>query len=102
PAEDLGRGGADVDPELLAQPAGAFGVGLGHPQQRRVVAGREQPAELPQKDGRSASFIAADVRKSEQVEAQAAEDTAAQLRAELPQLRVGLVHGRMRAEEKDL
>lgn len=52
--------------------------------------------------GRQAYWVCTLVEESEQVEAQAAEDTAAQLRAELPQLRVGLVHGRMRAEEKDL
>ena len=54
---------------------GAKGVGRGISEQflaagyTVVVCGREQPAELPQKDGRSASFIAADVRKAEQVEA---------------------------------
>jgi len=52
--------------------------------------------------GRQAYWVCTLVEESEQVEAQAAEDTAAQLRAELPELRVGLVHGRMKADEKDL
>jgi len=52
--------------------------------------------------GRQAYWVCTLVEESEQVEAQAAEDTALQLRAELPGLRVGLVHGRMKSEEKDL
>jgi len=53
-------------------------------------------------EGRQAYWVCTLVEESEQVEAQAAEDTALQLRAELPGLRVGLVHGRLKSEEKDL
>ena len=52
--------------------------------------------------GRQAYWVCTLVEESEQVEAQAAEDTALQLRAELPGLRVGLVHGRLKSDEKDL
>ncbi len=52
--------------------------------------------------GRQAYWVCTLVEESEQVEAQAAEETALQLRQELPGLRVGLVHGRMKSEEKDL
>jgi ATP-dependent DNA helicase RecG len=41
------------------------------------------------------------VEESEHLEAQAAEETAAQLRLALAQLRVGLIHGRMKPEEKE-
>jgi ATP-dependent DNA helicase RecG len=51
--------------------------------------------------GRQAYWVCTLVEESENLEAQAAEETAEQLRSELPQLKVGLVHGRMKAEEKD-
>ena len=51
--------------------------------------------------GRQAYWVCTLVEESDEIEAQAAEDTAARLRSELPQLQVGLVHGRMRAEDKE-
>jgi ATP-dependent DNA helicase RecG len=51
--------------------------------------------------GRQAYWVCTLVEESEHLEAQAAEETAAQLRLALPQLRVGLIHGRMKPEEKD-
>ena len=51
--------------------------------------------------GRQAYWVCTLVEESDKLEAQAAEETALRLRAELPQLRVGLVHGRMKAAEKE-
>ncbi|HUP93138.1 MAG TPA: ATP-dependent DNA helicase RecG [Solimonas sp.] len=51
--------------------------------------------------GRQAYWVCTLVEESDKLEAQAAEETAARLRAELPQLQVGLVHGRMKPDEKD-
>jgi ATP-dependent DNA helicase RecG len=51
--------------------------------------------------GRQAYWVCTLVEESENLEAQAAEETAATLRRELPQLKVGLVHGRMKPDEKE-
>ena len=51
--------------------------------------------------GRQAYWVCTLVEVSEQLSAQAAEETAALLREELAHLRVGLVHGRMKADDKD-
>jgi ATP-dependent DNA helicase RecG len=51
--------------------------------------------------GRQAYWVCTLVEESDQLEAQAAEDTERLLREELPQLQIGLVHGRMKAELKD-
>jgi ATP-dependent DNA helicase RecG len=51
------------------------------------------------KQGRQAYWVCTLIEESEVLECQAAEDTAAALSAQLPELRVGLVHGRMKAAE---
>ena len=51
--------------------------------------------------GRQAYWVCTLVEETDEIEAQAAEETAARLRTELPQLRVGLVHGRLKAEDKE-
>ena len=51
--------------------------------------------------GRQAYWVCTLVEESDNLQAQAAEETALKLRAELPDLRVGLVHGRMKAADKD-
>ena len=51
--------------------------------------------------GRQAYWVCTLVEESEALQAQAAEDTAAALRASLPGLRIGLVHGRVRAAERE-
>lgn len=51
--------------------------------------------------GRQAYWVCTLVEESENLQAQAAEETAVTLSAELPQLRIGLVHGRMKAEDKE-
>jgi len=50
--------------------------------------------------GRQAYWVCTLIEESEAMQCQAAEDTAARLRIELEELRVGLVHGRMKASEK--
>nr|WP_282571415.1 ATP-dependent DNA helicase RecG [Methylonatrum kenyense] len=52
-------------------------------------------------DGHQAYWVCTLVEESEQLQAQAAEDTAALLREALPALRTGLVHGRMKSAEKE-
>ena len=47
------------------------------------------------KEGRQAYWVCPLIEESDQLEAQAAEDTAAALAAALPEVTVGLVHGRM-------
>ena len=50
--------------------------------------------------GRQAYWVCTLIEESEALECQAAEVTAEQLSLQLPELRVGLVHGRMKAAEK--
>ncbi|XOZ35138.1 ATP-dependent DNA helicase RecG [Halomonadaceae bacterium KBTZ08] len=51
-------------------------------------------------EGRQAYWVCTLIEESEALQCQAAEDTAQQLQAELSELNVGLVHGRMKAAEK--
>ena len=51
--------------------------------------------------GRQAYWVCTLIEENDQLEAQAAEETYRQLREELPELRVGLVHGRLKPAEKD-
>jgi ATP-dependent DNA helicase RecG len=50
--------------------------------------------------GRQAYWVCTLIEESEQLQAQAAEVTFAELTSALPQLRIGLVHGRLKAAEK--
>lgn len=50
--------------------------------------------------GRQAYWVCTLIEESEFLQSQAAEDTATALRTALPDLRVGLVHGRLKADEK--
>jgi ATP-dependent DNA helicase RecG len=50
--------------------------------------------------GRQAYWVCTLVETSDALQAQAAEDTAADLRARLPMLRIGLVHGRLKGAER--
>lgn len=52
------------------------------------------------RDGRQAYWVCTLIEESEALECQAAEDTANNLQLSLPDLRIGLVHGRMKALEK--
>ncbi|MBA8889664.1 ATP-dependent DNA helicase RecG [Dokdonella fugitiva] len=51
-------------------------------------------------EGRQAYWVCTLIEESEQLEAQAAEVAFAELTAALPGLRIGLVHGRLKAKEK--
>ena len=51
--------------------------------------------------GRRAYWVCTLIEESDVLEAQAAEATARQLQAELPGVRIGLVHGKLKAAEKD-
>jgi len=51
-------------------------------------------------DNRQAYWVCTLIEESEVLQCQAAEDTAIYLREQLPELNVGLVHGRMKADEK--
>ncbi|MGL5907600.1 MAG: ATP-dependent DNA helicase RecG, partial [Shewanella sp.] len=52
------------------------------------------------KDKRQAYWVCTLIEESEVLECQAAEDTAEELRQALPELTIGLVHGRMKSAEK--
>jgi ATP-dependent DNA helicase RecG len=51
-------------------------------------------------DGRQAYWVCTLIEESEVLQCQAAEDTAILLQEQLPELNIGLVHGRMKAVEK--
>ncbi len=52
-------------------------------------------------EGRQAYWVCTLIEESESLQCQAAEETLEQLRQLLPDLRIGLVHGRMKAAEKE-
>ncbi|MEI6894112.1 MAG: ATP-dependent DNA helicase RecG [Colwellia sp.] len=51
-------------------------------------------------DGRQAYWVCTLIEESEVLQCQAAEDTAILLQGQLPELKIGLVHGRMKSDEK--
>ncbi len=51
-------------------------------------------------DNRQAYWVCTLIEESEVLQCQAAEDTALHLQAQLPELKIGLVHGRMKSTEK--
>ncbi len=53
------------------------------------------------RQGRQAYWVCTLIEENSELQAQAAEETYRQLREELPELRVGLVHGRLKAAEKE-
>ncbi|WP_293374762.1 ATP-dependent DNA helicase RecG [Nevskia sp.] len=53
------------------------------------------------RQGRQAYWVCTLIEENTELQAQAAEETYRQLREELPELKVGLVHGRLKAVEKD-
>jgi ATP-dependent DNA helicase RecG len=74
---------------------------------RTVVLAEERRAEVVQRihnacrAGRQAYWVCPLIDESEELRCQAAEETAASLRQALPEIRVGLIHGRMPARAKD-
>ncbi len=52
-------------------------------------------------DGRQSYWVCSLIEESESLQCQAAEETAQQLTAQLDELRIALVHGRMKADDKE-
>ena len=67
-------------------------------QRREEVIDRVRQAAV--NDNRQAYWVCTLIEESEALECQAAEDTAEELKLALPELKVGLVHGRMKPAEK--
>ncbi len=92
---------ADLDTSIIDElPPGRTPVTtVAMPDTRRedIVA---RVREVCREQGRQAYWVCTLIDESEVLECQAAEDTAAELTAQLPELKVGLVHGRMKAAEK--
>jgi len=92
---------ADLDSSIIDElPPGRRPVNtVAISQQRRgeVVARVAQACQ----EGRQAYWVCTLVEESEVLEAQAAEATAAELQLLLPNVRIGLVHGRLKAVHKE-
>jgi len=69
------------------------------PQSRRAEVVERVHAQI--KQGRQAYWVCPMIEESEELRYQAAEETAASLAEALPDVRVGLVHGRMPPREKE-
>ena len=73
---------------------------------RTVVISSERRPEIIERiraacgEGRQAYWVCTLIEDSDEVQAQAAQSTFDQLAAALPELRIGLVHGRMKAKDK--
>lgn len=92
---------ADLDTSIIDElPPGRTPVKtVALPDSRRAdVIGRVQQACAEQ--GRQAYWVCTLIDESEVLQCQAAEDAAVTLRTALPNLKVGLVHGRLKAQEK--
>ncbi len=94
-------GYADLDSSVLDElPPGRTPV-------ETVVVADTRRAEVVERieracgSGRQAYWVCTLIDESDLLQYQAAVDTAAQLAAALPSLRIGLVHGRMKAQEKE-
>lgn len=61
----------------------------------------ERVHQVCRNEGRQAYWVCTLIEESDVLQCQAAEDTAAQLAEALPGLQIGLVHGRMKAAEKE-
>ena len=53
------------------------------------------------RDGRQAYWVCTLIEESELLQCEAADDTAAMLAAQLPELRIGLAHGRLKSQQKE-
>jgi ATP-dependent DNA helicase RecG len=76
------------------------------PVQTVVISGERRPEVLARigevcARGRQAYWVCTLIEESEALEAETAEETYRRLREDLPQLSVGLVHGRLKAADKD-
>ncbi|NOX75346.1 MAG: ATP-dependent DNA helicase RecG [Gammaproteobacteria bacterium] len=93
---------ADLDVSVIDElPPGRTPVGtVVVSEQRRdeVVARMHQAC----REGRQAYWVCPLVEESESLQCQAAQETAEQLQQALPDLRVGLVHGRLKSAQKEV
>ncbi|VAW77217.1 ATP-dependent DNA helicase RecG [hydrothermal vent metagenome] len=91
---------ADLDSSVIDElPPGrtpVTTVALAESRRAEVV----QRAHQACREGRQAYWVCTLIEESESLQCQAAEDTAAQLTEALPELKVGLVHGRLKDTEK--
>ena len=92
---------ADLDSSIIDElPPGRTPVNtvaISH-QRRSDVVARVSSACA---DGRQAYWVCTLIEESETLEAQAAEATAAELQLMLPEVRIGLVHGRLKPAQKE-
>jgi ATP-dependent DNA helicase RecG len=92
---------ADLDVSVIDElPPGRTPVRtvvLAESRRDEIVARIEQACRA----GRQAYWVCPLIEESDELEYQAAEETAAALQAALPALKVGLVHGRMKGRAKD-
>ncbi|MBX2809788.1 MAG: ATP-dependent DNA helicase RecG [Cellvibrionaceae bacterium] len=92
---------ADLDYSVIDElPAGRI------PVQTVVISQQRRPAIIERiriacSEGRQAYWVCTLIEESETLSAEAAEDTEALLKDALPDIRIGLVHGRLKASEKD-
>ncbi len=94
------RAYADLDTSVLDElPPGRTPVATIVLDQQRRDAVIERVAAACQR-GRQAYWVCTLVEISDQLDAEAAEAAAERLRADCPQLRIGLVHGRMKPADK--
>lgn len=92
---------ADLDTSVIDQlPPGRIPVTTAAISDRRrteVVTRVRQAC----REGRQAYWVCTLIEESDSLQAQAAEKTAAELGEALPELRIGLVHGRMKSPDKE-
>jgi len=92
---------ADLDTSIIDElPPGRTPVTtvvMGDNRRNQVI---ERVYNACHNEGRQAYWVCTLIEESEVIECQAAEDTASELQNLLPDLRVGLVHGRLKADEK--
>ncbi|WP_133127933.1 ATP-dependent DNA helicase RecG [Legionella nagasakiensis] len=69
-----------------------------HQEKRQLIISRLQKAIA---DGRQAYWVCTLIEDSEKLQCMAAMATAQNLREQLPNIRIGLVHGRMKTDEKE-
>jgi ATP-dependent DNA helicase RecG len=92
---------ADLDTSIIDElPPGrtpVTTVAISNNRRQEVI---ERVRKAAQEDGRQAYWVCTLIEESEVLQCQAAEDTWEELKTALPQLRIGLVHGRMKSAEK--
>ncbi|MFB6434526.1 MAG: ATP-dependent DNA helicase RecG [Candidatus Malihini olakiniferum] len=92
---------ADLDTSIIDElpPGRTLVTTVAIPDSRReeIITGVDRACR---EEGRQAYWVCTLIEESDFLEAQTAEDTCEGLKAALPDLKIGLVHGRMKAQEK--